>query len=214
VIKFIMNQLFKTRIYVIRRVFFRIGLCFYIFGVKFPLLELLLVSDMDIIKKLKQLENISDEYFGFHPDCQVIADLRGQAAGKADVLHGIIRLNGDFLHHYPEKMTNEVLPHEYAHILSYEIDNKYGVRSKPHGSTWKKIMGIFGLTPKRTHDFDIKKTYVRKMKYFLYICGCRKHYLSAIRHNRIKRSRGKFFYSCRVCGKKLKYIEPLGTEHE
>ncbi len=189
-------------------------MCFFVFGVKFPLLELLLVLGMDIRKKLNQLKNISDEYFGFHPDCQVTVDLRGQAAGKADVQNKVIRLNRDFLQYYPEKMVNEVLPHEYAHILSYEIDNKNGIRSKPHGSTWKKIMNTFGLIPKRTHDFDIKKTYVRNMKYFLYVCGCRKHYLSAIRHNRSERSCGKFFYSCRFCGKRLKYVSPLRTENE
>ncbi|AEI15501.1 protein of unknown function SprT [Flexistipes sinusarabici DSM 4947] len=169
---------------------------------------------MDIRKKLYQLENISDKFFGFHPDCKVIVDLRGQAAGKADAQNKVIRLNSDFLHHYPEKMVNEVLPHEYAHILSYEIDKKCGVRNKPHGPTWKKVMSIFGLVPKRTHDFDIKKTYVRNMKYFLYVCGCSKHHLSAIRHNRSERSRGNFFYSCRICGKRLKYVEPLRTENE
>jgi len=168
---------------------------------------------MDIREKLNQLENISDEYFGFHPDCLVMMDLRGQAAGKADVMRGIIRLNRDFLHHYPEKMVNEVLPHEYAHILSYEIDRKNGVKNVPHGNTWKSVMSVFGLEPKRTHNFDITKTKVRKIKYFLYICECSKHYLSAIRHNRLKRNEGKMSYNCSICGEKLRYIEPLGKEN-
>lgn len=169
---------------------------------------------MKILEKLNQLKNVSENYFGFSSECFIKTNLQGLSAGKADIVNKIIRLNKDFLYHYPDKMIDEVLPHEYAHILAYEVDRKKGVRNMPHGGTWQSIMRLFGLEPKRTHDFDITKTKVRKIKYFLYSCGCRDHCLSSIRHNRLKRYSGKLFYSCSICGERLKYIKPLRIGNE
>jgi len=164
---------------------------------------------MRLEKKLDQLKCLSSELFGFSMDCEVRLDLRGLSAGKADISKNIIRLNSDFLTEYPEQMVHEILVHEYAHLIAYAIDSKCGNRHYPHGKTWKYVMNKFGVTPTRTHNLDISKTFVREMKYFLYRCECGEHRLSAIRHNRAQRSENKFYYKCKHCGLKLMFVKSL-----
>ena len=50
--------------------------------------------------------------------------------------------------------------------------------------------------PKVTHNFNIKRNE------YVYICNCQEHYLSPIRHNKIRKN--KTSYQCRKCGTILK----------
>ncbi len=164
---------------------------------------------MELDEKLNHLQCQASKWFGFSLDCEVKLDLQGLSAGKADINKGIIRLNYDFYKQYPEIMVNEILVHEYAHLIAYAIDSKCGNKHSPHGKTWKYVMSKLGVAPRRTHSLDISKTYVRKMSYFLYRCQCSEHQLSAIRHNRAQKSGNKFYYKCKCCGTPLTFIKSL-----
>lgn len=117
---------------------------------------------------------------------------KGSVAGTAHLQDQIIKINSDLtsLHGYP--FLDEVIPHELAHLLAYQL---FG-RVKPHGNEWKHLMqDVFGCAPKRTHSFDVPKR--KQLSQFLYKCDCQTHYLSSIRHHRILK--GLQRYSCRRC---------------
>jgi len=58
-----------------------------------------------------------------------------------------IDLSTDLLWQHTDEMINQVLPHEYAHLVAYTIFKDSG-----HGTAWKLIMQQLGLEPLRCHS--------------------------------------------------------------
>lgn len=145
---------------------------------------------------------------------RVSFSLKGRAAGqvrfplnKKDLPE--IRLNAAILEKNPEQFLKEVIPHECAHLVVYQLYISKGrslsVRPKPHGKEWQSVMRkVYGLEPKVTHNFEIEKS---KRKSFSYICACEDkiHQLSIIRHNKVLKNRSN--YLCRKCGVVLREAE-------
>ena len=118
---------------------------------------------------------------------------KGSVAGCAFLSRWEIQLNSIMLNENGEKFINEVVPHELAHLITFQ---KFG-KVKPHGQEWQYIMSeIMKKEPKVTHNFNIKRNE------YVYICNCQEHYLSPIRHNKIRKN--KTSYQCRKCGTILK----------
>ena len=118
---------------------------------------------------------------------------KGSVAGCAFLTRCEIQLNSIMLNENGEKFINEVVPHELAHLITFQ---KFG-KVKPHGQEWQYIMSeIMKKEPKVTHNFNIKRNE------YVYICNCQEHYLSPIRHNKIRKN--KTSYQCRKCGTILK----------
>lgn len=118
---------------------------------------------------------------------------KGSVAGCAFLTRWEIQLNSIMLNENGEKFINEVVPHELAHLITFQ---KFG-KVKPHGQEWQYIMSeIMKKIPKVTHNFNIKRNE------YVYICNCQEHYLSPIRHNKIRKN--KTSYQCRKCGTILK----------
>lgn len=118
---------------------------------------------------------------------------KGSVAGCAFLTRWEIQLNSIMLNENGEKFINEVVPHELAHLITFQ---KFG-KVKPHGQEWQYIMSeIMKKEPKVTHNFNIKRNE------YVYICNCQEHYLSPIRHNKIRKN--KTSYQCRKCGTILK----------
>ena len=130
-------------------------------------------------------------------------DLRGRAAGM------YCRKSGQRWFRYNPVLfaqdftTNEAetIPHEVAHYVVDALFARSRRRPRPHGSEWQSVMLQFGLTPSRTHDQPVDARSVRRMRQFAYLCSCRVHKLSAIRHGRV--SRGERNYLCAKCGELL-----------
>lgn len=118
---------------------------------------------------------------------------KGSVAGCAFLTRWEIQLNSIMLNENGEKFINEVVPHELAHLITFE---RFG-KVKPHGQEWQYVMSeIMRKEPKVTHNFNIKRNE------YVYICNCQEHYLSPIRHNKIRKN--KTSYQCRKCGTILK----------
>ncbi len=140
-------------------------------------------------------------------------DLKGRSAGqvrfplscKWNKALPVIRFNESLLKHNEQAFIDEVVPHECAHVVVYQLYlNRHGKvknKPKPHGKEWRTVMmELYRLTPRVTHTFDMAAS---PQKRFSYHCACenREHLISLIRHNKVRRGRAN--YVCRACGEKL-----------
>ncbi|MGR9091021.1 MAG: SprT family zinc-dependent metalloprotease [Gammaproteobacteria bacterium] len=128
-------------------------------------------------------------------------DLIGRTAGMYRVVSGEpqIRYNPYlFAKYYDENVTTTV-PHEVAHYLT---DAVYGYRNvKPHGREWRNVMRVLGANDAVRCDFDLEGIPVRRYRTIRYVCRCRAHELTSVRHNRVQRQRARYF--CRACRTEL-----------
>lgn len=128
-------------------------------------------------------------------------DLRGQSAGQARFeAHGggLIRFNPWLLLRHGEEFIEQTVPHEIAHWLIFCL---YGRKARPHGAEWRQLMVLFGVEPKRCHEYDLDDIPRRQVSSHEYHCACQRHRLSAVRHNRVLKGQT---YLCRRCGQPLK----------
>ena len=139
---------------------------------------------------LTQANNILNTHY---KEPKVSYKPKGSVAGCAFLTRWEIQLNSIMLYENGEKFIDEVVPHELAHLITFQ---NFG-RVKPHGKEWQYVMSeIMKKEPKVTHNFQIKRNE------YVYICNCQEHYLSPIRHNKIRKN--KTSYQCRKCGTILK----------
>lgn len=135
-------------------------------------------------------------HFRYQP-LMVSFDLKGRAAGQYRVNRNgrWIRYNPYLFARYFQNNLDNTVPHEVAH---YVVDRLYGIhRVRPHGEEWKRVMRVFGASPRATASYDLTGIPVRQQQRFPYRCNCREHSLTSIRHNRIINNRA--IYRCRAC---------------
>jgi SprT protein len=131
------------------------------------------------------------------PAIPVVFDLKGRAAGMYRVQNRerIIRYNPYIFAKYPDDNIATTIPHEVAH---YVVDMLYGVMHvRPHGTEWQKVMLALGAEPKVTGNYDLSGIPVRRQRRHAYQCACTIHQISAVRHNKIRLGKARYF--CRYC---------------
>lgn len=152
----------------------------------------------EVQRKLHQSFQIAETYFARQfliPN--VNYKVRGAKAGVAYLQQNEIRLNPILLLENSEDFIREVVPHELAHLLVYQL---FG-RVKPHGQEWRNMMkNVFHLEPRVYHQFDTSNV-VKSV--FPYECRCKVHNLTMRRHTNIQN--GKIIYFCKECKFELKF---------
>lgn len=114
-------------------------------------------------------------------------------------------LNWSLLQENEEHYMSVTIPHEVAHIFAHAYLDSISKTERHHGNTWQRIMrNAFGLDPVRCHRMDTERAQ-KSIKSFTYICVCRKHQLSIIKHNKIKKG---LRYTCVSCRSVLTPIDP------
>lgn len=129
---------------------------------------------------------------------------KGKIAGTAWFERWEIRLNPILYQENEKVFLREVIPHELAHLVAYQL-SKEGVfkrKIRPHGKEWRLIMEeVFSLPANVNHTL---KTHHLMKEAYLYACQCRQHYLSKIRHLRTLKGR---VYLCQQCKGTLNFIK-------
>lgn len=94
--------------------------------------------------------------YGVKLDVEYIRlDIRGKTAGYASwrrdrngkLVHLGLRFNHEAILKYNEDMTRDVIPHEVAHLVGFELQTDTG-----HGPTWKRYCRELGGDDSRCHD--------------------------------------------------------------
>ncbi|MEE9357423.1 SprT family zinc-dependent metalloprotease [Candidatus Vondammii sp. HM_W22] len=154
-------------------------------------------------RSLGLLRQAERHYNRTMPEIEIRFDLRGRGAGMVCfpvIGKPSIRYNKLLLKENFEIFLAETVPHEIAHLVARTL---FGKKIRPHGAEWKSVMDYFGIEAKRCHDFDVSRSSRRSLERFNYLCSCREHQLTSIRHNR---AQAGTVYSCRRCGEVLKCI--------
>jgi len=123
---------------------------------------------------------------------EVVFDIRGTVAGYA-VGKNKIRLNPGLFKRNREEFLKRTVPHEYAHIVVHN----YYPEFKHHGWEWQNVMKILGADVTRCHNYDVEDFRIKKQRNWIEMsCACRKHNISSVIYNRIKKGRK---YICKKC---------------
>ncbi len=147
---------------------------------------------------IRRSEQLYDRAF---PRPLISFDLTGRCAGMYRVHRGRqqIRYNPYIFSKYFADNLASTVPHEVAHFIVNALHGHRRVR--PHGVEWREVMHRLGAEPSVTCRYDLSGIPQRRQRRFEYLCGCRSHAVSSVRHNRVQNGTGR--YLCRLCRQPL-----------
>ena len=131
--------------------------------------------------------------------------LHGRVSGKAYYDECKISINPALFVLNKQYFFEHTIPHELAHLITFQLYHSPHRRLRPHGIDWKCVMDKLGVSPNRTHNLDISAVAQHRSclaRPYLYQCDCRYHHLTSIKHRRIATER--IVYRCRHCKVVLK----------
>lgn len=139
------------------------------------------------------------------PDPFLYFTLQGTKGGTADPSKWEININLELAKKNLDFYLNQVIAHEFAHLLNYRV-----YKGKGHDRTWKLIMrSVFNLTPDRCHEMDTSEVKLKKYDTYLYNCGCGyPHKIKTNKHKKIQMGQKKL--ACAMCRKVLVFDKYIG----
>ena len=117
-----------------------------------------------------------------------------------------MEFNAEVAHHNIDRFIGETIPHEIAHYIDLLLNGKTS-----HDRRWKTICILLGGSGERCSSYNRSmlpnKGRVRKMRKWLYRCGCQDHLITTVLHNKMRK--GYQTRSCVHCGQRIYFIEPV-----
>lgn len=114
----------------------------------------------EVHKKVAWCYEKADAFFKREfPRCKVQFGVTGTYGGWASYGKNLIKLNSEFLLRQFRDMIDDTIPHEVAHLITYQVFKKgkpweASKKVKPHGAEWKTVMmAVFGIEAKRCHSY-------------------------------------------------------------
>lgn len=164
-----------------------------------------------ILDKLEQGYQLAENRYGRKfTRIPVMFNLKGRSAGQFWYNHRNygthFRFNLQLAVENGQDYINRTPLHELSH---YIVRCVYPYRCKPHGHEWQSIMtSVMKQDASRCHSFDtskVRRSRSRLARHHEYVCACKTHLLTNIRHMRIVS--GERQYICRNC-KTMLTIKP------
>ncbi|PJG84377.1 SprT family zinc-dependent metalloprotease [Conservatibacter flavescens] len=155
---------------------------------------------LQVQRKLKTCLDLAERHFNRSFPMPVVSyDVRGVKAGVAYLQKNCIKFNRTLLLENPEAFINQVVPHEVAHLIVYQIFGQV----KPHGKEWQFVMvSLFQIPADTCHQFDVSSV---QGKTYPYRCACQIHQLTVRRHQKVQHERA--VYICRKCQSPLSWLD-------
>ena len=107
--------------------------------------------------RVRQCLDIAAKEYGVQFEMPEIRyDIKNTHGGIAYHKDWMIRLNLILLIENEEHFIQQTVAHEVAHLVNRRVHRppEGKKRLMPHGNEWKKVMGLFRLPPKRTHNYN------------------------------------------------------------
>lgn len=136
------------------------------------------------------------------PKIEIDFSLKGRVAGMfcRRIGKSYFRVNLFLAKNNLDDYLRQTIPHEFCH---YYVIHNFG-RVQSHGWEWKNAMRtLFGLDPKRCHNYDVSQSQGRATTKYEYKCNCKTFFIGAVRHRRLKLN--PFHYRCAYCNSTLTF---------
>ena len=164
-------------------------------------------------ERLSELRIIAWDNWKVNPDFDISYELN--SANKIWVMSVkdnqiTMLLNPNLLKEFTHDYIQEVVSHEFAHIVIYCLYpsgyNKYNNKVQPHGKEFKAVCSWFWVSWKSTTSLFTNSEHLqsKNTRNHKYSCGCMEHMFSTRRHNLVQRDNKK--YRCRICGNSIEYM--------
>jgi len=147
-------------------------------------------------QKIAECIQLANARFGktFNPPI-VQFTVRGTRGGYCQGVY--VNFNPVLLRENVETFIATTVPHEVAHYiqrLEYPM-------SKSHGWEWRSIMRVFGVEPRRCHNYDVSNARVRNVRKVPAYCKCMVHHVTPRKAEQIRQfaatGHGRMY--CRLC---------------
>ena len=106
----------------------------------------------ELKQKALQLYPGIEKYHQFKKVKVDFSDLPHNIAGEAHIAGNVIFLNNRFCKSHPEEMRDQILGHEFCHIIAPLLHSTKGHDHKPK---WKQVMREMGLRPETYHTMEV-----------------------------------------------------------
>lgn len=138
---------------------------------------------------------------GFQIPTVIWKEMGIRRGGFCNYSTNVITLNTNYLKSKDWKQFLDCTPlHELAHAIAWQIYFSHG-----HNSLWKSICRSLGISDSRCHSFatpEIDNVDKWKRKRYEAHCSCRKHIITSVKYNRMKKG---IKYICVKCHGELSF---------
>ncbi len=145
-----------------------------------------------VATRISYLSDLVQNNLGhFIPPPRVRYVNRGTNAGSANDLTWTLSFNRTLLVDNQAHFIENTVAHEYAHLV---VNHLHGIQQFPHGQKWQRLMKMFGVEPRVTHDYDVSKLLSQAR---VWLCNCQSHYVSLHVARELRKGAQ---YACDNCG--------------